>query len=202
MGAAKVNGTPRCGAKLRRSDARCRRPAGAGTPTPGYGPCSMHLGLTPTVRRRWDREAALAEAARHLGGQLDVSPEQALEAAVGMAAADVAFLRREASRMAEGAPAADVARAYELAAAALDRMVRAAKAAADAGVTDKRAKLAQLQGHAIADALERSLKRAFGERLAEEDHRAVVATFAAELRTLELEVAEDAGLAPPFGRAA
>jgi hypothetical protein len=59
-----IEGRCLCGAKLRRSDQRCRRPAGHGTGHPGWGTCGLHGGNLPTNSRRWEREAVLAEAAR------------------------------------------------------------------------------------------------------------------------------------------
>lgn len=38
-----------CGAKKRQGEGHCTRPAGWGTPHPGYGPCKLHGGSSPDV---------------------------------------------------------------------------------------------------------------------------------------------------------
>lgn len=70
-----VDDGPKCGAKKHQGDGRCGQTAGWGTDHVGYGPCKLHGGNTPTVRRGAERQRLEAEA-RELFGQLapDVEP--------------------------------------------------------------------------------------------------------------------------------
>lgn len=56
-----------CGARKRQTEGTCRRPAGWGTPHPGWGNCKLHLGST----RRRCTAADWAEARAQLAAVKD-----------------------------------------------------------------------------------------------------------------------------------
>lgn len=76
---------PRCGAKLKQGDGRCRKIAGTGTDHLGFGNCNLHGGSTQTGRKHaetlrqeaWDRilrmtDPALSRLAQLIdGGETD-----------------------------------------------------------------------------------------------------------------------------------
>lgn len=70
----------------------CHRPAGWGTESPGFGPCKMHGGNAPTVRRLVQRQIA-ESAVQTLGLPQDVDPAQALLDEVRRTAGHVAWLQ-------------------------------------------------------------------------------------------------------------
>jgi hypothetical protein len=81
-----------CEARTRRGTL-CKRPAGAGTDHVGRGPCKLHGGRLPNVRKRYAREEAI-EAARHLlGEEVSDDPIEAMLSGVRVASALVAYHR-------------------------------------------------------------------------------------------------------------
>lgn len=55
---------PKCGAKKRQTEGLCERPAGWGTPHPGFGNCKLHGGSTRTQTVSAERQLVEAEARR------------------------------------------------------------------------------------------------------------------------------------------
>lgn len=90
-----------CGAKRRRIQAKCTRPAGWGTDHPGVGRCKLHGGSTPAGRRA----ATIAKVKQDLaewGGRLDITPPQALLDLVQTKAAEVAYWDRLVAELPDG----------------------------------------------------------------------------------------------------
>jgi hypothetical protein len=137
-----------CSAR-RTSGDTCRAPA-----IKGGTVCIAHGGRAPQVRAAADRRVVAARAARiaqrQLGGHLAVDPLGALEDAVREAAANVAVLRELAARVPPDLLAAGLAPALALYADERDRLVRFAKAAADAGVAERGQTLREAEGAMIA----------------------------------------------------
>lgn len=55
---------PKCGAKKRQTEGLCERPAGWGTPHPGFGNCKLHGGSTRTQSVAAERQLVEVEARR------------------------------------------------------------------------------------------------------------------------------------------
>lgn len=70
----------RCGGKTRTPDKKgkpCARPAGWGTPHPGYGKCKFHGGSTKNGRKAAKKEWVDTQIAMY-GDVVEIEPEQAL----------------------------------------------------------------------------------------------------------------------------
>lgn len=81
-----------CGANRRQREGTCQRPAGWGTPHPGFGPCKLHGGSTRNHVAAGQR--AMAErAVKTYGLPLDIAPAEALLEEVRWTAGHVAWLR-------------------------------------------------------------------------------------------------------------
>ena len=137
-------------------------------PIPGGTVCRYHGGRAPQVQAAAARRLALEGVSREagrLGLVLDVDPLDALVESVHEAAANVAVLRLELAELrvqvsADGAIAVPdpktgrfEARVHVLVALyndERDRMVRYAKLCLDAGVDERRVRLAEAQGQLLA----------------------------------------------------
>lgn len=152
-----MTGPATCGAKTRTPDRHpCRKPAGWGTPTPGFGRCRLHGGATPAGKVNAARLEAKAAAA--LGAEVDLDPTAALELAVRLVGGEVAFLR---GKLREAEEAGDEAAQRALAgifAASVERLARVGKVASDADVAEARLRLDSLVldklGSAVSAAIE------------------------------------------------
>lgn len=168
-----------CGARNRNKPGTCGLAAGAGTDHPGYGRCKYHGGCTPIHRRA----AAKAQAAEIIvaGDPIDLHPLDALLNAVRIAAGEVNFfttmihtlthdqasVRHEKTRPLnlgkEGEDSREVVSEKTTDAElhiwirarqdALDRLVKYSKTALDAGIDERRVKMAEQTGSLIVKAL-------------------------------------------------
>lgn len=147
----------RCGALLgwHRKVGYCREPAGAQTEHEGYGPCHTHEGGRRGARAwRW---------AMTLARQLDVSPWDALLAAVRISAWKVASYELRLAEV-EAQHGADALKPGELGHAWVDmslqerrHLARVAKAAVDAGVAERLIRQVELESQVIVRVLGRTL---------------------------------------------
>lgn len=150
-----------CGARTR-SGSPCRRPAGWGTNHAGYGACKLHGGSTPNGIKAARRRKA-AEAVAVLGLPTDVDPHIALLDEVHRTAGHVSWL---GEKIREDGESALVQTVYtkggtheapsvwvELYQQERAHLVKVAKAAIDAGVEERRVRLAEEQGRALVDVL-------------------------------------------------
>lgn len=147
----------RCGAKAR-AGRPCRKPAGAGTDHLGHGRCLHHAGSTPNGRIAAAREQAAAEAAR-LGVEIETDPHEALSEIVAIIGGQVQFLQSKVREIDEGeALSADALhptiRALN---SVLDQWQRAATAAANAGVEERRLELDEIIVERIGEAMRTAL---------------------------------------------
>lgn len=139
-----------------RKGKRCRNPAGMGTSHPGYGTCKHHLGCAPANTLSAHKEEAI-EYTRSLAGELDINPVEALLWAVRLGAGAVKYWQELLSR--EDLPI-EVALAVEMAyGAERDRMTKTAAVCIQAGLAEKRIRLAEKQGDMLAVILETVLER-------------------------------------------
>ncbi len=91
----------------------CRNPAGARTDHKGVGPCWLHGGLLPPVRRKGREILAEMELRKALEGfarPIDIGPEEALLALVREAAGNVAWLGARIDTLVSAAHPADPSR--------------------------------------------------------------------------------------------
>ena len=72
----------------------CHNPAGKGTDHLGHGPCWLHGGMLPSVRKKWQKERALEELATY-GLPRDVDPHTALLEEIARTAGHGAWLERK-----------------------------------------------------------------------------------------------------------
>lgn len=166
--------TPRktCGGKTR-AGGRCGRPRGWGTDHPGSGRCKFHGGSSPSGRKAANREAALEFARGALGASLPGSPLDAMQESVDLARGLVMYYRHELASAAAAKPPR-LERIEELRdpyadAIKLERDV--SKAAIDAGIAERRQRLAERQAELLAAAIADGLQEAFGD-LATPERRA------------------------------
>jgi hypothetical protein len=185
----------RCGANTKRG-AVCNQPAGWGTPY-GHGRCKLHGGATPTHLRAAQRREA-ERAVGLFGLPREVEAHQALLEEVHRAAGHVAWLGEvvgglDKNQVVHGITRTvqhpDGTRTVESRAAVnpwvklyqdeRDRLVRVAKAAMDAGVEERRVRLAEQQAQRLA-AVIRAILTDLGHDLEDDRVRKVV-----RLRLLE-----------------
>jgi hypothetical protein len=144
-----------CGARTRSGD-ECRKSAGWGTPHPGRGRCSLHLGCTPDHVRRAARQEAMEFVVGALGHEMDIDPLDAALMAVRLAAGSAAFWRH---RLADGyergeEPTPTQIEGYRAAVTDLGRM---SKSAMDAGVAEKLAEITERMAEQIGLAAEEAV---------------------------------------------
>lgn len=138
-----------------RKGKRCIKTAGWGTDHPGYGPCKHHMGSVPTVALNAHKQAAVAHA-RSLAGEMDISPVEALLWGVRLGAGAVAYWRDLLDR--EDLPI-EVALAVENTyGEERDRMVKTAAICIQAGLAEKRVKIAERQGTMVTAMLEAAMQ--------------------------------------------
>jgi hypothetical protein len=141
-----------CGIKTRKGRGTpCRKPAGWGTPTPGRGPCRLHGGMLPGVRKVCEAQEADAFAREVLQLDVPIDPLQAKLLAVRLAAGLKDYWTR---RWAKDGPTDTVVAGYER---ALDKLDRFSKTALDAGVAEKLVALAEREADPIVLAAEEAL---------------------------------------------
>lgn len=179
----------RCGI-VRRNKRPCRQPAGLGTDHPGRGPCKWHGGNLPNVRQHYAVDGAQAEL-RHFGQPLPIEPTDALLWAVMLAARHVEVCSRRVSALEEE----ELLKSGELAAwvrlqqEAIDRMARHSKAALDAGVAERRVRIAERSGAIIVAAFDSTLGEVLAD-MAPAERMRLVARFSEALRAGEQSVIE------------
>ena len=195
-----------CGARRRSDDKNgdgvrgqpCRKPAGWGTDHNGIGRCKLHGGLGPGARQQAERiaiERRARSALHRLGQSIEIEPAEALLNLVGEAAANVAYLADEVGGLTSltaiprvTTRAGDVMEGEEYVRAVVrlyneerDRLARVAKAALDAGITERQVRLAESQGRELARVVVTVLARL---ELTPEQSAAARVMVAEELRTL------------------
>lgn len=117
-----ARGKPKCGAKTR-AGGQCGRPAGWGTPTPGYGRCKLHGGASPNGKISAQRLAA-ADAAATFGLSVEIGPVEALRQALWRSYAEVLFYQARVAELSE--------RGYDRLTQGTTRAVRGSKRGLDA----------------------------------------------------------------------
>jgi hypothetical protein len=146
-----------CGATNRRGTP-CTRLAGWGTTHSGFGNCKYHAGSTTNGRKHAARQSIALEAVK-LGISVEMEPDDLMLNTVYLAAGALAFATHRASMIEEGQYDTEEARiAQARLADAMDRSARIAKAAMDAGISDRRIRLAQRWGESIAGVIEDAMR--------------------------------------------
>jgi hypothetical protein len=146
-----------CGAKTR-AGGKCRRPAGWGTEHPRRGRCKMHGGSTPNQIKKAAREEALEQVVAW-GAAVDIDPLDALLQCVQRTAGLVAYFNGRVAALKEEELVTDgnLALWVRMEAEATERLARFSKMALDAGVAERRVRMAERTGELIAGALEQAL---------------------------------------------
>jgi len=129
------DGAGLCGAK-RRSGKPCRRPAGWSTDHPGIGRRKFHGGSTPSHVR----SAIKTEAQRRmvtLGAPIETKPDDALLWVVYSTSGHVRWLQETIAEL-KNVSTREAEILTELYGQERDRLVRASKAAVDAGISERR----------------------------------------------------------------
>lgn len=165
----------RCGAKTR-GGTPCQRPAGAGTGHVGTGRCKLHGGASPQAELSGAVQLARRDATV-LGAPLDVEPHVAILECIRIAAGEVRYASEQIANLSEddavGAIVTTVEReggengggsetrhgppALHIWAVvrhqAMDRLVDYSKVAINAGIEERRVRLAEQQGALLAQAI-------------------------------------------------
>jgi hypothetical protein len=167
----------RCGAKARSTGTACTRPVAR-----EGGRCRYHGGAAPQVRsaaERCDAEQQLAQAVKTYGLPVDVSPTDALLDEVRWTAGHVAWLRARVQELEQDAiswgkqseldkqagefPGVDITHAaappvlVDLYLRERKHLLDVCKAAIQAGIEERRVRLAESQGALLADVIRRIL---------------------------------------------
>lgn len=171
-----------CGARTR-GGAKCKRPAGWGTDHPGTGKCKNHGGSSPSGKKA----AAKQELQDFMGAAaplMDVDPIEALLYAVRRASGVAAYCRHRTTLVEPDDEVKDGELNIwpRLEMDALASLARFSKMALDAGVAERRVRLAERVGELIAQALEESLADV---DLTTAQRARVARTFATRLAVLE-----------------
>jgi hypothetical protein len=146
-----------CGA-MNRKGHPCTRPAGWGTSHSGIGNCKHHGGSTPNGVKYAGRRGLELEAIK-LGFSIEMEPDDLMLNTVYFAAGALAFATQRAAAIEEKDYETDGARiAQARLADAMDRSARVAKMAMDAGISDRRIRLAQRWGESIASVIEDAMR--------------------------------------------
>jgi hypothetical protein len=160
-----------------RSGGTCRRPAGWGTPHPRRGRCKLHGGCTPAQVAHEEQAAAIDFARGALGAEVSDDPLEAMLQSVRLASGIVAYWRQKLAKI-EAPSRVD----EEGFARALLTLQRVAKAAIDAGVTDRLAAITDRAADQVVFAAEEALGAL---TLSLDERSRFVATFANALRHAE-----------------
>lgn len=169
---------PRCGAPKRQGPGSCSQAAGWGTPHPGAGRCKLHGGSTPSHVAAGVRVLA-EQAVKTYGLPVDISPTEALLAEVRWTAGHVAWLREqiqaleakmliwsEAKREDVGAAEFTGVNITEAAVPHVwldlyqrerKHLLDVCKAAIQAGIEERRVRLAESQGALLASVIRKIL---------------------------------------------
>lgn len=143
---------PLCGA-VTRSGGRCRKTAGWGTSTPGFGPCRLHGGATRNHRVAAARAKARLDAGQ-LGVETPTDAGDALDLVLGvrrgMVDALAAKVRELEELLERGENAASLHPYVRALDSALTQLAAAAKLSADMGVDERRVRVAERQAELIA----------------------------------------------------
>lgn len=184
-----------CGAWKRHEKIECQRPAGWNTDHAGWGKCSLHGGNTPTLRTsagKWVGGEIIHRmtTAYGYGAPADVTPVDALLGEVQRGAGHVAWLGERIGIMElfepgeDGKPKVLTPSQHEL----IDlyhkerqQLVKTAKMALDAGVNERRVRLAEMQGTLMLQAINTVLD---GLQLTVDQRRLVPTIVPAALRNL------------------
>jgi hypothetical protein len=157
----------RCGARKRQGFGNCTQRAGWGTSHPGSGPCKLHGGATSAHVRKAERERAEAAVLTFGLRREGVLPEQILLEETQWTAGHVAWLRAEVQQLERQeltwgrAEMKDGVVTYKAGEPVIVKLfvqqqrhlMLVAKAAADAGVSERLVKLAEAQGQLLAEGL-------------------------------------------------
>jgi hypothetical protein len=177
--AKRRDGQAICGAPKKNGDP-CLWEAGRGTDHPGTGRCYKHGGLQQDVG------AAAAEAAG-MATAIPVSPGQAVQAVLNVAAGQFAYATAmvgglDESQMFEMTEAGAVPNRWvRLQLSIMDRITKYSRAAADIGINERQMKLAEAQTAMMGELLERVMGRL---ELTPKQRKAVGPAIRAELPAL------------------
>lgn len=189
-----------CGAWVKEKKQKCQRPAGQLTDHEGWGKCSFHGGNTPTLRSsaaKWVGGEVIHRMTKAYGygGPMDMTPTDALLGEVRRAAGHVAWLGEQLEMFQLFlAPPDEHAEDQEPTITTLTdaqrelidlyhkertMLVKSAKTALDAGVNERKVRLAEMQGAMMVNAIN-SILDALG--LTVEQRRKVPSVVAQALR--------------------
>jgi hypothetical protein len=173
--------TAMCGAQTK-GGSPCQRPAGWGTPHPGFLRCKLHGGCSPGGIAAADRARAIANGSRYIA-EVDIDPARAMLSAVRLAAG---IRQSYLDAMAEagddekkqGALMAEVRSSNR-------ELWQAAKACSDAKVAERLVWMAERQASMLAAAIADGLEQAFGDLATPERQATFARVTRARLESLE-----------------
>lgn len=138
-----------------RKGKRCTKGAGWGTDHVGWGPCKHHMGSTPAVSQHAHKEAAI-HYAQTLASELDLNPVEALLWAVRLGAGAVSYWQ---GLLADENTPIELALAVEQSyGAERDRMAKTAALCIQAGLAEKRVRIAERQADLMEIVLESAME--------------------------------------------
>lgn len=143
------HGRAECGA-TKRDGTPCKLPAGHGTPSK-FGRCKLHGGATPSHVKHAKKLEASA-AAQTFGLPREVDPEVALLEEIHRTAGHVAWLGQKVASLDEGEVVSTIW--HEIYAQERGHLARVAKSAIDAGLAERRVRVAEEQGRLLAGAIQ------------------------------------------------
>lgn len=159
-----------CNGRKASGDGHCRRPPGWGTDHPGIGRCKRHGGSTPLYQQRVQKLKA-AQAVEQYGLSVEVDPHTALEEELARTAGHVYWLRGQVGDLdpdnmygpvgggPQAIPSTEAHIWIRLYQEERDRLVKVAKTCIDAGIEERRVRIAEQQGQLIATAIKGILSK-------------------------------------------
>jgi hypothetical protein len=195
---AELDNYPLCGAK-KKNGTHCRQHAGAGTAHKGIGRCKWHLGNTAAHRQHAVKEEAKKQmATMGVFGDLQVTPGQALQAALNLSANGMAWLTWMVGQIPDDEMLTPESQSLlRLFNDEKDRLARIAQACANAGISERHIRLAEQQTEMMGSLLEAVMDRI---QLSAEQRRGVGPAIREALPALMaargIEVTPDAGTEP------
>jgi hypothetical protein len=147
-------GLPICGVRKKNGETCCAF-AGLGTGHLGIGKCKWHGGSTRSHQTHAVRTAA-AQRAATLGVPIEVDPGSALLWTVHASAGHATWLREQVAEI-EGTGTFEARVLVEMYGNERDRLTRASKAALDAGIDERRVRIAEQHGDRLVAAIRRAI---------------------------------------------
>ena len=155
----------KCGVRKKNGEL-CKAPAGSGTAHIGYGHCKFHGGNLPSHKKENNLEKVRSQV-EALGLEYEIDPGQALLNLVWQAAGDLEFYKQKVNELPEqyqielganGSSKLSIHPYTELYHQTQNRLAQISKLALQAGIEERRVRIAERDASVIYQAIQVALK--------------------------------------------